>query len=122
MKYVTDEQALLADARASRRGEKDYLTNDGAREYVKGHIELRNTIVGALVWMHKARYEFELSNILGEDGCEDDETHFDRSFDHAMRAAKVRDQAVAILDNATDIDRATYEWLRFVYLYDLATV
>jgi hypothetical protein len=118
MKYVTDEQALLADARASRRGEKDYITHDAAREYVKGHIELRNTIVGALVWMHKARYEFELGLMLGED----DKTHFDRSFDHAMRAAKVRDEAVAILDNATDIDRATYEWLRFTYLYDLATV
>lgn len=122
MKYVTPEQARLAEEKATRRGEKDYLTNDGAREYVKGHIELRNTILAALVWMHKARYELELSNILGEDGCEDEKTHFDRSFDYAMKAAKVRDKAVAILEEATDIDSTTYEWLRFVYLYDLATV
>lgn len=118
MQYVTPEQAILADERATRRGKRDYITHDAAREYVKEHFELRNTIVGALVLMHKARYEYELSLVLGED----EESHFDRSFNYAMKAAKVRDKAVALLESATDIDHTTYEWLRFTYLYDLATV
>ena len=118
--YATPEQ--IAECwMLAKRNSKAYIEDESAREYVATHFELRRTIAQANAFMYKARYEFELSNMLGEDGC-DYSPHFDRSFDHCMKAAKVRDRAVAIIEDATDLERATYEWLRFTYLYNLATV
>lgn len=105
----------------AKKNSNVYIANDAAREYVAAHAALRDTIARAQAQMLKARYEFELSNLLDEDGC-DDSPHFDKSFKHSMRAAKLRDEAVRILESANDIDRETYVWLRFTYLYDLATV
>lgn len=97
------------------------IDNDEARAYVATHAELRNLMAAANAQMHFARYEWELSQLLDEDGC-DHSSHFDRSFDHCMRAAKLRDEAKSKLQVADDIDRDAYEWLVYTYLYDLATI
>jgi hypothetical protein len=105
----------------AKKNSNMHISNDAAREYVAAHTALQVAIARAQAQMLVARYEFELSNLLDEDGC-DDSPHFDKSFKRAMRGAKLRDEAVRILEAANDIDRETYEWLRFTYLYDLATV
>ena len=121
-KYATPEQAIKCMELAnSRQKSRAYIDNDNARAYVTTHPELCKVIVRAQNLMYKARYKFELSNLLGEDGC-DDSPHFDESFAYCMDAAKVRDEAVAMLQDASDIDRDTYEWLTYTYLYDLATI
>lgn len=119
-KYATPEQIAECWMMA-KTNSRTYIDNDDARDYVATHHELRKTIATAQAEMHKARYEFELSNLLGEDGC-GDSPHFDKSFTYSMRAAKLRDEAVRMVEGADDIDRDTYEWLRFKYLYDLAEV
>jgi hypothetical protein len=119
-KYATPEQLTKCWTMA-KRNSNAYIDNDDARAYVATHYGLRKTIVQAQVQMYKARYEFELSNLLGEDGC-DDSPHFDKSFTHCMRAAKLRDEAKGMLQVADDIDRETCEWLVYTYLYDLATI
>lgn len=119
-KYATPEQIVECWMMA-KRDSKAYIDNDDARAYVATHYGLRKIIVHAQVQMYKARYEWELSQILDEDGC-DDSPHFDKSFTHCMRAAKLRDQAKCMLQVADDIDRETYEWLVYTYLHDLATI
>ncbi len=119
-KYATPEQ--IAECwMLSKQGSHAYIDNDDARAYVATHFKLRQTIARANALMYKARYEWELSNLLEEDGC-DDSPHFDKSFAYCMEAAKVRDEAVNMIAEVNDIDRDTYEWLRFTYLYDLATI
>ena len=119
-KYATPEQIAECWMMA-KENSRAYIKNDAAREYVATHHDLLHTIASANASMLKARYEFELSQLLDEDGC-DDSPHFDKSFAHCMRAAKVRDEAVRMLEDAEDIDRDTYEWLRFTYLYGLAAI
>lgn len=119
-KYATPDQ--IAECwMLAKQGSHAYIDNDDARAYVATHFKLRKTIARANALMYKARYEWELSNLLEEDGC-DDSPHFDRSFAYCMDAAKVRDEAVNMVAEVNDIDRNTYEWLRFTYLYNLATI
>ena len=119
-RYATPEQ-IAKFWMMAKRDSKTYIDNDEARAYVATHAELCNLIASANAQMHFARYEWELSQLLDEDGC-DHSPHFDRSFDHCMRAAKLRDEAKSKLQVADDIDRDAYEWLAYTYLHDLATI
>ena len=119
-RYATPEQIAECWMMA-KRDSKTHIDNDDALAYVTTHAELRNLMAAANAQMHLARYELEVSRLLDEDGC-DHSPHFDRSFDHCMRAAKLRDEAKGMLQVAGDIDRETYEWLVYAYLHDLATI
>lgn len=120
-KYATPEQ--IAECwMLAKQNSHAYIDNDDARAYVATHPELCKVIVRAQNLMYEARYELELSNLLGEDVDNGPCPHFEKTFDLPVEAAKVRDEAVSMVAEANDIDRETYEWLRFTYLYDLATI
>lgn len=122
-KYATPEQASKCmELAIEQQKSSAYIDNDDARAYVTTHTELCKVIIRAQNLMYMARYELELSNLLGEDVDNGPCPHFDKSFDYPMQAGKVRDEAVAMLQDANDIDRDTYEWLTYTYLYDLATI
>ena len=121
-KYATPEQAIRCAETAKMNGKRDYIDDDTAREYVMKHRELCKKIVQASVLMYKARYEWELSQELGEDDPYEDAPHFDKSYDHWMKAAQVRDEAVKMLDDDADLDDLTREWLKWTYLDRLLTL
>jgi hypothetical protein len=117
-KYATHERAIQCSDKAQKvSAERNYIENDDARAYVLTHSDLLDKIANACTWMYKARYSWYLSNALGENGRD----VLKRSSDECTKAERHRDEAMAMLDCAEDIDCATYKYL-IEYLHDLTTI